>query len=209
LLDTNTRSTPLDLHAFSQEIITKYPTYTLPPFPGHVQRPELIKPSQALQSLLTANHGSSPNPPSLVATAKAQGNASKFGTSTQQTKRVNSLTQSGHREPLVLPFSSWDMDVPRSIQEAGEMYTEHMYVSLATLQILRERERGIKMWPMQDDENGYEFIVRASQHLKSSQASEREQPFPSVDMTDAFRRLSMVESLYVSFLWCTSANDFI
>ncbi|KAG2183116.1 hypothetical protein INT44_006097 [Umbelopsis vinacea] len=196
---TITRSTPLDLHAFSQEIVTKYPTYTLPPFPGHVQRPELIKPSSALQSLLTGNHGSSPNPPSLVATSKAQGNAGKSGTSPQQTKRVNGYSQNGHKEPLVLPFSSWDMDVPRSIQEAGEMYTEHMYVSLATLQILWERERGIKMWPMQDDENGYEFIVRASQHLKSSQASE--QPFSSPEMMDAFRRLSTVESLYVSFFF--------
>jgi hypothetical protein len=160
----------------------------------------LIKPSPALQNLLSANHGSSLNPPALAANAKAQGNTNKPGTSAQQAKRVNGFNQNGQREPLVLPFSSWDMNVPRSIQEAGEMYTEHMYVSLSTLQILRERERGIKMWPAHDDENGYEFIVRANQHLQSSQANESEKPFASDDMADTFRRLSMVESLYVSFL---------
>ncbi|KAH8550495.1 hypothetical protein BGW37DRAFT_66525 [Umbelopsis sp. PMI_123] len=195
LQDMQTRSTPLDLHAFSQEIVQKYPTYTLPAFPGHVGRPELIKPSPAIQSILSANHGPSPNPPGLITTAKTQGNASKPGTSAQQAKRVNNGNQNGYREPLVLPFSSWDMDVPRSIKEAGEMYTEHMYVSLATLQVLRERERGIKMWPIQDDENGYEFIVRANQDIKSLQKW-GDHPISWDDMNDAFRRLNMVESLY-------------
>ena len=206
----HTRSTPQDLHAFSQEIVRKYPTYTIPSFPEHVQRPELIKPSPALQSVLAANNGPSIDLSGLATATKPQPNANKAATNGQQTKRqsISNGNQNCQKEPLLLPFSSWELDVPKSIREAGEMYTSHMYVSLATLQILRERERTIRKWPGSDNEIGFEFYFsrkeeqRRKQELTELNSIEEAAPSSDDELEDAFRRLNKVESLYVSFLFC-------
>jgi hypothetical protein len=197
--ELQTRSTPHDLHTFAQEIVQKYPTYSGPPYPEHVEQPELIKPTAALSAMLGSNGSVQGNGSDM---SKSHPNMGKNANLGQQGKRQNNsvLSQNVQKEPFILPFSSWDMDVPKSIQEAGEMYSRHMYVSLATLQILKERERARRKSVISNDEDGFEFILRCKDKM-SNLASEDEHTALTREELEAFRRLNMIESLYVSFFW--------
>lgn len=175
----------------------KYPTYTGLSYPEHVEQPDLIKPTAALSAMLGTNGNNQANGSDVSKGHLGSGKIMNMG---QQSKRQNStlLSQNAQKEPFILPFSSWDMDVPKSIQEAGEMYSRHMYVSLATLQILKERERILRKSVISNDEDGFEFILRFKEDVADVE-SDCEDTALTADKREAARRLNMVEALYVSF----------
>ncbi|KAJ2957219.1 hypothetical protein NQZ79_g7035 [Umbelopsis isabellina] len=197
LNESQTRSTPQDLHTFTQEVVQKYPTYTGPSYPEHVEKPELIKPTAALTAMLGSNGNIQGNVSDVPKGHLGTGKIINLG---QQSKRQSStlLSQNVQKEPFILPFSSWDMSVPKSIQEAGEMYSRHMYVSLATLQILKERERVLRKSVISNDADGFEFILRFKDEMADLE-SEHEDPALTAEKKEAARRLDMVEALYTIF----------
>ncbi|RIB07133.1 hypothetical protein C2G38_2252816 [Gigaspora rosea] len=124
-----TKSTPADYYTFQNEATQKYPTYVPPPCP-------FIPTSSIAASLFpSANNHANGNDSSGQNAASINGN----GNSSQAPKSRKQQFQTNQRQPFIFPFSKSTPSVPKSIQEAGDLYLKFMHISLGTFQFWKER----------------------------------------------------------------------
>jgi Domain of unknown function (DUF3402)/N1221-like protein len=121
----------LDYHLFRQEITAKYPTYLPPPLPVRedlISEPVFTPPPEAYASTTSYYDGSggavhiatpAPSPP-------------------PSPKLKKSIFQTDQTVPLLLPGTG---EVPTSIVEAGELYSQRMRITSATVQMWIEKEK--------------------------------------------------------------------
>ena len=121
---------PLDYHLFRQEITAKYPTYLPPPLPVReslIAEPVFTPPPEDYPSTTSYYDGSggavhiatpAPSPP-------------------PSPKLKKSIFQTDQTVPLLLPGGG----VPKSIIEAGELYSQRMRITSATVQMWIEKEK--------------------------------------------------------------------
>ena len=122
---------PLDYHLFRQEIISKYPTYTPPPLP--VRESLISEPVPAIvteTATATTNYYDGSGGPVHIATPAPSPPPSP--------KLKKSIFQTDQTIPLLLPGNG---EVPRSIIEAGELYSQRMRISSSTVQMWLEKDR--------------------------------------------------------------------
>jgi hypothetical protein len=128
-------TSPLDYHLFRQEIIAKYPTYTPPPLPVQeslIAEP-VFTPTREAHTATTNYYDGSGGPVHIATPAPSPPPSPKLKKSIYQTDQT---------VPLLLPGNG---EVPRSIVEAGELYSERMRITSSTVQ----------MWQEKDKFNGY------------------------------------------------------
>jgi hypothetical protein len=122
---------PLDYHLFRQEIIAKYPTYTPPPLPVReslIAEPVFTTPPE-IHTTTTTYYDGSGGPVHIATPAPSPPPSPKL---------KKSIFQTDQTVPLLLPGNG---EVPRSIVEAGELYTQRMRVTSATVQMWLEKDR--------------------------------------------------------------------
>jgi len=122
---------PLDYHLFRQEIMAKYPTYTPPPLP--VREALIAEPvftARPEPHTTTTNYYDGSGGPVHIATPAPSPPASP--------KLKKSIYQTDQTVPLLLPGNG---EVPKSIIEAGQLYSERMRVTSATVQMWLEKDK--------------------------------------------------------------------
>ncbi|CAG8549971.1 7249_t:CDS:10 [Acaulospora morrowiae] len=132
------KSTPTDYQTFLTEVTHKYPTYVPPPCPV------IAMSSIPINSFFNNN----PN-----GNESSQQNPSNNGSSAPTPKSRKQQFQTNQRQPFIFPFSESTPSVPKSIEEAGDLYLNFMYVNLGTLQCWKEREE-LKKSLVNGDING-------------------------------------------------------
>lgn len=124
-------TSPLDYHLFRQEIIAKYPTYTPPPLPVReslVAEP-VFTPTRELHTATTNYYDGSGGPVHIATPAPSPPPSPKLKKSIYQTDQT---------VPLLLPGNG---EIPRSILEAGELYSDRMRITSATVQMWQEKDK--------------------------------------------------------------------
>src|SRR5579862_760648 len=124
-------TSPLDYHLFRQEIMAKYPTYTPPPLPALEQlvaEPVLVTSTD--HNTTTTNYYDSTGGPVHIATPAPSPPPSP--------RLKKSIYQTDQTVPLLLPGNG---EVPKSIIEAGELYSQRMRITSATAQMWQEKEK--------------------------------------------------------------------
>ena len=124
-------TTPLDYHLFRQEITAKYPTYTPPPLPVReslIAEPVFTAPAEP-QNTTTNYYDGSGGPVHIATPAPSPPPSPKLKKSIYQTDQT---------VPLLLPGTG---EVPKSIVEAGQLYSERMRITSATVQMWLEKEK--------------------------------------------------------------------
>lgn len=187
------------------EITQKYPTYTPPALPLSITNPAIIKPTAVPMQ-------SQPRTESPGGSGSSSGGGSANGgkpSSNQQSgsKRQQSIAyQNSNRGPFIFPFSIDGPAVPRSIQEAGELYVGNMYVALASWQVFREREALLKSgvaWE-RNGTMGEEEEEATTEGRLGGEGGRTEVETEAEVEADA-RRLERVEVIYVSFFFLFSS----
>jgi N1221-like protein/Domain of unknown function (DUF3402) len=123
---------PLDYHLFRQEIIAKYPTYTPPPLPVRetlITEAKLFSPTPEPHTTTTNYYDGSGGPVHIATPAPSPPPSPKL---------KKSIFQTDQTVPLLLPGNG---EVPKSIIEAGELYSQRMRITSATVQMWQEKER--------------------------------------------------------------------
>lgn len=107
--------------------------------------------------------------------------------------------QTNQRQPFIFPFSKSTPTVPKSIQEAGDLYLKFMYTSLGTFQCWKEKEE------MKKQQFGYITNDMTLHNEKSKSNCGKEIPIGNNDTeTQVTKRdrekLDRIEILYVCTL---------
>jgi len=121
---------PLDYHLFRQEIIAKYPTYTPPPLPIRedlITEPILVTNSEP--NTTTTYYDGTGGPVHIATPAPSPPPSPRLKKSIYQTDQT---------VPLLLPGNG---EVPKSIVEAGDLYSQRMRITTATVQMWHEKEK--------------------------------------------------------------------
>ena len=121
------KTTPVDYHTFQTEVTQKYPTYIPPPCP--------VIP---ITSIITNQFSSNSNSNDMLVQNNPSNNGSINNNSSSKSRKQQ--FQTNQRQPFVFPFSKSTPTVPKSIQEAGDLYLKFMYTSLGTLQCWKEKD---------------------------------------------------------------------
>lgn len=147
------KCTPQDLYTFQNEITLKYPTYTPPDIPLNTSSTLTIKASPALVSAMGISNSTARTdlPYQTLFPPK-----SATGNNTNGTKRLPAQQSLVWPVPssqsFVLPLSENEASVPKSTVEAGELYVQNMYLSLANHQVMLEREKAIHRWKRKQEQ---------------------------------------------------------
>ncbi|CAI2178129.1 10123_t:CDS:10 [Funneliformis geosporum] len=120
----STKATPIDYHTFQAEATQKYPTY-IPPHSPVIPMPFII-----------ANQYPNSNNNNDVFT---QNSFSSINNNSSPKSRKQQF-QTNQRQPFIFPFSKSTPTVPKSIQEAGDLYLKFMYTNLGILQFWKEKD---------------------------------------------------------------------
>jgi len=128
LIEFLTKTTPIDYHTFQTEVTQKYPTYIPPPFPV-IPMPSII-----------TNQFSSNSNSNEILTQNNPSNNGNNNNSNSSPKSRKQQFQTNQRQPFIFPFSKSTPTVPKSIQEAGDLYLKFMYTSIGTLQCWKEKD---------------------------------------------------------------------
>lgn len=133
-------ASPLEYHAFREDLILKYPSYCPPPskFPsefegddGATQFLETPRPQHKLQSNSTL-----PGPYVHLATPSSSPPSSPALSAGQKPSR--SIFMTNQSFPFLFPAQD---EVPQSIIEAGELFASRVRTTPAIMQLWEERER--------------------------------------------------------------------
>ncbi|CAG8670100.1 6433_t:CDS:10, partial [Dentiscutata heterogama] len=182
-----TKSTPADYYTFQNEATQKYPTYVPPPCP-------FIPTSPIAASLFpSANNHTNGNESSGQNVSSINGN----GNSSQPPKSRKQQFQTNQRQPFIFPFSKSTPSVPKSIQEAGDLYLKFMHVSLGTFQFWKEKIE-MKKLPTGDIINSIPFnenCVTENQH-NNNDDDESQIEIMKIDK----EKIERIEILYKSIL---------
>ncbi|RIA96253.1 hypothetical protein C1645_872211 [Glomus cerebriforme] len=123
------KTTPIDYHTFQTEVTQKYPTYIPPPCPV-IPMPLITTNQFSSNSNVNSNDTSTQN-------SSSNNNNTNNNISSKSRKQQ---FQTNQRQPFIFPFSKSTPTVPKSIQEAGDLYLKFMYTSLGTFQCWKEKE---------------------------------------------------------------------
>lgn len=151
---------PLDFHNFRQEISAKYPTYIPPDIPDlYLDRIAAAAPPQPVRPPAIYNAaGNIPHDPSANINKQPNGSNLQPGTpaptppQSPQQKPKKQQFQTDQSRPFVLPFSAANAKinsggvlslVPRSIDEAADLYRSHLRISTELWQTWKVREEFI------------------------------------------------------------------
>ncbi|KAF7727735.1 Factor arrest protein 11 [Apophysomyces ossiformis] len=167
---------PQDLYSFQEETAGKYTTYVPPNIPSDTYSKLSMKatPSLALAMGISAASLQTDLPYYTLFPPK----------SSQGIKPSVMPTASLVSTPIVLPVSTSSSSVPLSIEEAGDIYTKNMRISLSNHQILQERERAIQRW----------------QRLRSSGRTDGTQLPINEENTPNLRYFKKFEALYTTMI---------
>ncbi|KAG9294797.1 hypothetical protein G9A89_008489 [Geosiphon pyriformis] len=122
-----TKTTPMDYYTFQTEVTQKFPTYTPPPYQSIIP--------DSLYSLIS-NGTNSNDSTTQNYTSATNGNFNNNPTPKSRKQQF----QTNQRQPFIFPFSRSAPTVPKSIQEAGDLYLKFMYTSLSTWQCSLEKQ---------------------------------------------------------------------
>jgi hypothetical protein len=148
---------PLDFYTFRKEIITKYPTYVSPDVSeiylarlAAAAAPTPIRPSAMYHPAnSTIPHDPSGQIKALPNNNLQPGTPAPSPPPSPQQKLKKQQFQTDQTRPFVLPFSTANAKlssngvpslVPRSIDEAGELYMSHLRISTELWQTWKVRE---------------------------------------------------------------------
>ncbi|CAG8570418.1 9115_t:CDS:10 [Funneliformis caledonium] len=121
------KTTPIDYNTFQTEATQKYPTY-IPPHSPVFSMPFTI-----------ANQFSSNSNSNNSNDMFTQSSYSSINNNSSPKSRKQQF-QTNQRQPFIFPFSKSTPTVPKSIQEAGDLYLKFMYTSLGILQFWKEKD---------------------------------------------------------------------
>ncbi|KAI7885634.1 N1221-domain-containing protein [Lichtheimia hyalospora FSU 10163] len=185
--DMVSKCTPQDLYTFQNEITLKYPTYTPPHIPLNTSSTLTIKASPALATAMGISNSTARTDlpyQTLFPPKSATGNNTNSAKRLPQQQSLVWPTPSS--QSFVLPLSETEASVPKSTVEAGELYVQNMYLSLANHQVMLEREKAIHRWKRKQeqqsnqDEHDEEEILLS--HLNDSMMRKR---FEALEQTYA------------------------
>lgn len=143
-----------------------------------------------------------------ITTNQFPSNVNSNDMSTQNSSSNNSTTnsnssksrkqqfQTNQRQPFIFPFSKSTPTVPKSIQEAGDLYLKFMYTSLGTFQCWKEKEEMKKQqFGLTNNETLYDEKNMINCEKEMSTGSDMEAQVTKKDR----EKLDRIELLYVSF----------
>ncbi|KAM4056113.1 hypothetical protein HRG_003035 [Hirsutella rhossiliensis] len=199
-------ASPLDYHAFRQEIASKYPAYVPPQplIPLEADNNSLLPPLPNQSSRNNASSGIIPTPahaqsggasilhqPVHIATPAPSPPPSP-GVGGKGGKKQN--YQTNQNFPFMYPpldatiSRKWEgSDIPASILEAGELFSSRVRMSRATRQLWDERERFLKYergWDLESDDDEIdpldldELTLEEKQVLQELKAEDRKKNSP-------------------------------
>ncbi|KAH9465085.1 hypothetical protein Pst134EB_004571 [Puccinia striiformis f. sp. tritici] len=189
---------PLDFYTFRKEIITKYPTYVSPDVSeiylarlAAAAAPTPIRPSAMYHPAnSTIPHDPSGHIKALPNNNLQPGTPAPSPPPSPQQKLKKQQFQTDQTRPFVLPFSAANAKlsssgvpslVPRSIDEAGELYMSHLRISTELWQTWKVREEFMA------DESGL-AKVEACNEANWNQSSERD---PVQNLTNKMSTINM------------------
>ncbi|CAG8543605.1 17227_t:CDS:10 [Cetraspora pellucida] len=180
-----TKSTPMDYYTFQNEATQKYPTYVPPPCP-------FIPTSPIAASLFpSANNHTNGNDSSGQNASSVNGN----GNGSQPPKSRKQQFQTNQRQPFIFPFSKSTPSVPKSIQEAGDLYLKFMHISLGTFQCWNERIE-MKKLPTMNITNSISFNENDVRNQFTNNEDEFQNKIAKMDK----EKIERIEILYKSIL---------
>lgn len=136
------KCTPEDLHAFYNQTIYRYPTFTpKKPLGKELQNPFTITPSKKLIELMGLVEETS-----KIELPFQTLFPSKNPISQQQQQGAKDDNSSKINEINILPFTASGSMIPHSLSEANRIWLNHLYISVADYQIIHEREKGVNRW---------------------------------------------------------------
>ncbi|WAR55265.1 hypothetical protein PtB15_6B3 [Puccinia triticina] len=203
---------PLDFYTFRKEIITKYPTY-VPPDVSEIYlarlaaaaAPTPIRPSAMYHPAnSTIPHDPSGQIKALPNNNLQPGTPAPSPPPSPQQKLKKQQFQTDQTRPFVLPFSAANAKmssngvpslVPRSIDEAGELYMSHLRISTELWQTWKVREEFMA------DESGL-AKVEACAEANWNKSLERD---PIQNITDKISTMAMDQT--TSFSFPTNIDD--
>lgn len=155
--DSVITSSPLDYHAFREDLISRYPSY-LPPPSG---LPKIFDNDQTISQFIQvprpahsqASNASLPPPAVHLATPAPSPPASPAIAAGQKVRKSVFMTNQAF--PFLYPSEDKDV-IPQSIIEAGELFASRVRNTPAIIQLWEERDRFIK------SERGYVDHVNGS-----------------------------------------------
>ncbi|KAA1069962.1 hypothetical protein PGTUg99_050162 [Puccinia graminis f. sp. tritici] len=189
---------PLDFYTFRKEIITKYPTYVSPDVSeiylarlAAAAAPTPIRPSAMYHPAnSTIPHDPSGQIKVLPNNNLQPGTPAPSPPPSPQQKLKKQQFQTDQTRPFVLPFSTANAKlssngvpslVPRSIDEAGELYMSHLRISTELWQTWKVREEFMA------DESGL-AKVEACAEANSNKSPERD---PMQNITNRMSSMTM------------------
>ncbi|RGB36108.1 hypothetical protein C1646_697859 [Rhizophagus diaphanus] len=177
------KTTPIDYHTFQNEVTQKYPTYVPPPCPV-IPMPPIT--TNQFPSNVNSNDMSTQNSSSNNST-----------TNSNSSKSRKQQFQTNQRQPFIFPFSKFTPTVPKSIQEAGDLYLKFMYTSLGTFQCWKEKEEMKKQqFGLTNNETLYDEKNIINCEKEMSTGSDMEAQVTKKDR----EKLDRIELLYRSIL---------
>jgi hypothetical protein len=134
---------------FQTEITDKYPGYQPPKLPFHVTSPLTIQASLPLAAAMS--YANATNQVELLYQTLFPPKATT--TTTVAKKPQHPLLQNFETikdsPALALPLTYEGSHVPKSVEEAGQVYLDNLHVSLANYQLIEERSRVLHRWQHQ------------------------------------------------------------
>jgi hypothetical protein len=181
LIEFLIKTTPIDYHTFQNEVTQKYPTYVPPPCP--------VIPMPPITNQLSSNVNSN----DMSAQNSSSNNST---TNSNSSKSRKQQFQTNQRQPFIFPFSKSTPTVPKSIQEAGDLYLKFMYTSLGTYQCWKEKEEMKKQqFGLTNNETLYDEKNMTNSEKEMLTGSDIEAQVTKKDR----EKLDRIELLYVSF----------
>ncbi|PLW34135.1 hypothetical protein PCASD_11606 [Puccinia coronata f. sp. avenae] len=193
---------PLDFYTFRKEIITKYPTY-VPSDPPEMYlarlaaaaAPTPIRPSAMYHPAnSTIPHDPSGQIKILPNNNLQPGTPAPSPPPSPQQKLKKQQFQTDQTRPFVLPFSAANAKVsssgvpslvPRSIDEAGELYMRHLRISTELWQTWKVREEFMA------DESGLAKVEACAEANSNNKSLDRD---PMQNITDRMTSMTMDQS---------------
>lgn len=147
------KCTPQDLYTFQNEITLKYPTYTPPHIPLNTSSTLTIKASPALATAMgISNSTARTDLPYQTLFPPKSATGSNTNSSKRLPQQQSLVWPTPSSQSFVLPLNENEASVPKSTVEAGELYVQNMYLSLANHQVMLEREKAIHRWKRKQEQ---------------------------------------------------------
>lgn len=196
-------SSPLDYHAFREDLMSRYPSYIPPPsqFPKNYDNSQSIshyievpRPAHTQQS-----NSSLPAPAVHIATPAPSPPSSPAIAAGQKVKKSVFMTNQSF--PFIYPSEG---SVPESIVEAGELFASRVRTSPAMVQLWAERDKFMRFergWSTNEDDDNNDNVTASDSNTPEQVILDRIDKFYSGSFTHFY---SFINVLLKVMLKCTS-----